>query len=627
MNQVASGPNMQNKATSLYDGSFQDEPKQVYTKGTRPKQCMIKMGDIDINMLSIEQYMALTRRDRPGVVIPKLGNDVDFEIKSHFVSELRCDLFVGAARRWKNLLPAGSMTTWDLLEEIFIRNYCPPLKTAKKLEEIQNFKQGMEESLYQAWERFMEASIKEQSKLEERIKKFRDDMEMSLRMLDTATKNLLGKTEQLTQEILTSSMADKAKTKIREDEAQAFRTLEELKRLKINRSLIRVVKRMPKYLTYVKDVFSSKEPIVEKDAVKLNDKCMAALQNQPPSKENDPGSFSLPFLIGNLQPTNMMIEMVDMTMKAPRGIINNVLVQIDKFIFPVDFVIMDMVEDPNVPLILGRPLLATAHAQIDVFNKQISLGIECFRETHKEELELLLASDPQSSFMEIQVMHMCGARIPIKVQGSIPNQTSRMLYWRMMKLLVMVDVAQEADLDHYFEHVVSSSYRANPRESSDESIFSSCYLFRNPFSSTTMGDKNHIRTLGDYSKPSHEGYRNTIELPDPTPSGWIHHHMEGSDYSFPCLILSTGKDCNNILMFQQHQGESLSEAWTRFKDLHRNVPHHSLDLWLQVQIFYDHVDYTTQMAIDYAVGGILRKLRPEEAWETIEDLAQHEEEE
>ncbi|GKA60182.1 MAK10-like protein [Tanacetum coccineum] len=47
----------------------------------------------------------------------------------------------------------------------------------------------------------------------------------------------------------------------------------------------------------------------------------------------------------------------------------------------------------------------------------------------------------------------------------------------------------------------------------EESIFSSCYLFRNPFSSTTMGDENPIRTLGDYSKPSHEGYRNTIELP------------------------------------------------------------------------------------------------------------------
>ncbi|GJY23492.1 hypothetical protein Tco_0397150 [Tanacetum coccineum] len=42
-------------------------------------------------------------------------------------------------------------------------------------------------------------------------------------------------------------------------------------------------------------------------------------------------------------------------------------------------------------------------------------------------------------------------------------------------------------------------------------------------------------------------------------------------------------------MFQQHQGESLFEAWTRFKDLLQKVPHHGINLWLQVQIFYDHL--------------------------------------
>ncbi|GKF14535.1 zinc finger, CCHC-type containing protein [Tanacetum coccineum] len=51
---------------------------------------------------------------------------------------------------------------------------------------------------------------------------------------------------------------------------------------------------------------------------------------------------------------------------------------------------------------------------------------------------------------------------------------------------------------------------------------------------------------------------------------------------------------NGILMFQQHQGESLSEAWTCFKDLLQKVPHHGIDLWLQVQIFYDHVNPVTR---------------------------------
>ncbi|GJY43713.1 zinc finger, CCHC-type containing protein [Tanacetum coccineum] len=88
----------------------------------------------------------------------------------------------------------------------------------------------------------------------------------------------------------------------------------------------------------------------------------------------------------------------------------------------------------------------------------------------------------------------------------------------------------------------------------------------------------------------------------------------------------TAKLRNDILMFQQHHGESLSEAWNRFKDLLQKVPHHGLDLWLQVQIFYDHVDNTIQKSIDYAAGRRLRKLRPDEAWAAIERLAQYENE-
>ncbi|GJX30548.1 zinc finger, CCHC-type containing protein [Tanacetum coccineum] len=83
----------------------------------------------------------------------------------------------------------------------------------------------------------------------------------------------------------------------------------------------------------------------------------------------------------------------------------------------------------------------------------------------------------------------------------------------------------------------------------------------------------------------------------------------------------TAKLRNDILMFQQHQGESLSEAWTHFKDLLQKVPYHGINLWLLIQIFYDHVDYTTQMGIDYVASGRLRKLRPDEAWATIEELA------
>ncbi|GJY93437.1 zinc knuckle CX2CX4HX4C containing protein [Tanacetum coccineum] len=71
----------------------------------------------------------------------------------------------------------------------------------------------------------------------------------------------------------------------------------------------------------------------------------------------------------------MIIEMADNTKCTPKGIVENLLIKIDKFIFPVDFAILDMVEDIRMPIILGRPLLATAHANVDIFRKSISLEV------------------------------------------------------------------------------------------------------------------------------------------------------------------------------------------------------------------------------------------------------------
>nr|GEU55229.1 zinc finger, CCHC-type [Tanacetum cinerariifolium] len=179
-----------------------------------------------------------------------------------------------------------------------------------------------------------------------------------------------------------------------------------------------------------------------------------------------------------------------------------------------------------------------------------------------------------------------------------------------------------------------------------------------------------MHTLGDYSRPSHKGYRNTNELPDgnnvvPLQSdtiwlvqnGYSFYRLRSKDSNqhlkdFVKLVDSldldvanrertrprlfqfslrdqasnwlerrTAKLRNDILMFQQHQDESLSETWARFKDLRQKLPHHGIDLWLQIQIFYDHVSFHLKFDIDYADGGKLRDKNAEESWEIIENLA------
>ncbi|KAK5770394.1 hypothetical protein PVK06_046544 [Gossypium arboreum] len=75
------------------------------------------------------------------------------------------------------------------------------------------------------------------------------------------------------------------------------------------------------------------------------------------------------------KPTKMSIQLADRSVKYPRGIIEDVLVKVDKFIFPVDFVVLDMDEDVELPLILGRPFLETARAVNDVGDGKLVLRV------------------------------------------------------------------------------------------------------------------------------------------------------------------------------------------------------------------------------------------------------------
>nr|GEY82938.1 hypothetical protein [Tanacetum cinerariifolium] len=79
--------------------------------------------------------------------------------------------------------------------------------------------------------------------------------------------------------------------------------------------------------------------------------------------------------LGDLAHTRLTIELVDRTIKHPRGIAEDVLVRSGKFIFSIDFIILDILEDDDVPLILGRPFLSIAHEKIDVFKRKITLRI------------------------------------------------------------------------------------------------------------------------------------------------------------------------------------------------------------------------------------------------------------
>ncbi|GJS36669.1 hypothetical protein Tco_0535051 [Tanacetum coccineum] len=110
-----------------------------------------------------------------------------------------------------------------------------------------------------------------------------------------------------------------------------------------------------------------------------------------------------------------------------------------------------------------------------------------------------------------------------------------------------------------------------------------------------MGDENHIRTLGDYSKPSHEGYRN-IELPE--------GNTDPNQHVMDFLKLVDSLDLNGDNRSYLHREELTTHSFLKL-----------------FQIFYDQVNLATKRTIDQSAGGKLRDRNVKESWAQLEDLA------
>ncbi|XP_075515718.1 uncharacterized protein LOC142550529 [Primulina tabacum] len=180
--------------------------------------------------------------------------------------------------------------------------------------------------------------------------------------------------------------------------------LEIFKKLHINIPFAEALAQMPSYAKFLKEILSNKRKLVDFETMKLSEECSAILQNKLPPKAKDPGSFSIPCTIGNsffgkalcdlgtsinlmpyscfgnlgigeVKSTTISLQLADRSIKYPRGVVEDVLVKVDKFIFPLDFVVLDMEEDLEIPLILGRLFLATRKALIDVHKGELVLRL------------------------------------------------------------------------------------------------------------------------------------------------------------------------------------------------------------------------------------------------------------
>nr|GEW72088.1 hypothetical protein [Tanacetum cinerariifolium] len=364
------------------------------------------MAGVDINTLIMEQYLTLSRENHTlGMVKPEIKGNVNFQTRSQFMRDLMEDTFFGKKIRMLMTMLIESSTFnnnadrltaivskldnlgrdmkklkdnvhpiqvgCQIFNGLYLDKECPLNEKIKQVEEVNYGEFGHPAPFYRNYvakfrvgppgyytrtdnqtpsgekkpnlaetiNKYIDEAAKRQAEQDEWLKTFCQSTENSWidhdkiiqklesQVIPELKSNLPKQTINHYVEPYIPPIIFPNQLKQHAREALAHKTMDSLKKIRINRPLLKEIKKTDNYPKYMKDLVANKQLTEEDDEVNMNPRCSALLQNELPPKENDPGSFILPCSIR------------------------------------------------RKPVILGRHLLATAHAKVDIFRKTISLEV------------------------------------------------------------------------------------------------------------------------------------------------------------------------------------------------------------------------------------------------------------
>ncbi|GKD20062.1 reverse transcriptase domain-containing protein [Tanacetum coccineum] len=245
------------------------------------------------------------------------------------------------------------------------------------------------------------------------------------------------------------------KQKLREkDDNLALKFVEIFMELHFKLSLAYALLHMPKFASMFKSLLNNKEKLFELAKTPVNENCSAVILKRLPEKLRDPGKFIIPcdFLelveclaladlgasinlmplsiwkklsLPELTPTQMILKLADRSTTSPSGIAEDVFVKVGKFHFSPNFVVIDYVVDPRVPLILKRPFLRTARALIDVYGEELTLRVDDEAITFKVGQTLRYSYNDDVSINRIDVIDVACEEYAQELLGFLDSSTSR----------------------------------------------------------------------------------------------------------------------------------------------------------------------------------------------------------
>nr|GEY65762.1 reverse transcriptase domain-containing protein [Tanacetum cinerariifolium] len=298
----------------------------------------------------------------------------------------------GEAWTWLDKEPPQSILTWEDLVSKFINQFFPPSKTTYLRNEIINFLQKPNETFNEAWECFKDLlrqcphhGFSELHQLDTFYNALNPNDQDAL---DSAVGgNFLDNIPRECLSIIESKSKDfqkKFEQKQDDFQNQMMNFMQNLYNNKASSSSSLPSNTIPNPRNKAKAITTRSgisyngptipPPVVEKEPTEVTkDTELPSTKDIQPPINLIPLSIWKKLRLPTLNDTKMVLELADRTISKLTGVAENIFVKVGKFYFPADFIVLDFIADPRVPLILGRPFLNTAHAIIDVHEREIIL--------------------------------------------------------------------------------------------------------------------------------------------------------------------------------------------------------------------------------------------------------------
>ncbi|CAN6562565.1 unnamed protein product [Malus baccata var. baccata] len=192
--------------------------------------------------------------------------------------------------------------------------------------------------------------------------------------------------------------------------------IETFRKVHVNILLLDAIKQIPKYAKFFKKLCTTRKRIREKEVVYVSENVSALLQRKLPPKCKDPGK---------LKNDGVIIQLADRSNAYPKGVLEDVLVQVDHLIFPADFYVLDMEDSthsPPSPLLLGRPFMKTAQTKIDVAKGAVTMAFGGDMMNFKISKSVENTNDVRSC-CAINVIENIGQECSTLVKKNVPQPT------------------------------------------------------------------------------------------------------------------------------------------------------------------------------------------------------------